>query len=111
MIASAAADLLDRRKGGIWPCSISFARVRCAPRCDGSSRREFLLIGTLGMVGLTLADMLRLQSVSAGSTSSKPKSVILERNPSRQGQEPPCGNRDLPGCLLRGRAEQAEPSA
>jgi uncharacterized protein (DUF1501 family) len=47
------------------------------PKCDGSTRREFLRIGTLGMFGLTLADMLRLQSVSAASTTSKPKSVIL----------------------------------
>ncbi len=45
-------------------------------RCDGSSRREFLRIGTLGMSGLTLANMLQF-AAAAGSSQAKPKSVIL----------------------------------
>lgn len=46
--------------------------------CDGGSRREFLRVGTLGMCGLTLADMLRAQSaLGASGLASKPKPVIL----------------------------------
>jgi hypothetical protein len=33
--------------------------------CDGSSRRDFLKVGTLGLGGLTLADALRLQAAQA----------------------------------------------
>ena len=38
--------------------------------CDGVSRRDFLQIGAFG-AGLTLADMLRLQSVSAANYNKK----------------------------------------
>ncbi len=43
--------------------------------CSGVNRREFLRVGALGMAGLTLADLLRHEA-TAGSTSSRPKSVI-----------------------------------
>lgn len=49
-------------------------------KCDGSSRREFLQIGTLGTCGLTLADVLRtdaLQAKAGTTRSAKRKSVIL----------------------------------
>lgn len=42
--------------------------------CDGIQRREFLQLGTLGLGGLTLAEILRRESL--GETASRPKSVI-----------------------------------
>jgi len=39
--------------------------------CDGVSRRDFLQIGAFG-AGLTLADMLRMQSAGAATTSKQP---------------------------------------
>jgi uncharacterized protein (DUF1501 family) len=48
-------------------------------KCDGTSRRDFLTVGSLGLFGgLSLADLLRLRA--AGSTAARPKkntSVIL----------------------------------
>jgi hypothetical protein len=44
-------------------------------RCDGVSRRDFLRIGSLGIGGLTLADLLRARAASAGI--SRQTSVIL----------------------------------
>jgi hypothetical protein len=47
--------------------------------CDGISRRNFLKIGAFG-AGLTLADVLRLQSSAstpAGQTTARPKSAIM----------------------------------
>jgi len=38
--------------------------------CDGFSRREFLRVGGLGMMGLSLADILRLEAM--GSTPADP---------------------------------------
>src|SRR5262249_10287657 len=43
--------------------------------CDGLTRRHFLQVGTLGLAGLSLADMLRLRAQGAARTS--PKSVIM----------------------------------
>ncbi|HMP58798.1 MAG TPA: DUF1501 domain-containing protein [Gemmatales bacterium] len=50
--------------------------VRTNP-CNGSSRRDFLKVGALGVAGLTLPDLLRLraQSQAAGATH-RPKSVV-----------------------------------
>lgn len=39
--------------------------------CDGVSRREFLRAGTLGVAGLTLADLLRLQEAGAGPQAAR----------------------------------------
>lgn len=47
------------------------------PLCDGVSRRDFLQVGTLGLTGLTLADMLRLRACGAQSASASNKSVIM----------------------------------
>lgn len=44
-------------------------------QCDGLSRREFLRVGGIGLAGLSLADMLRLQSQGA-SNGQRPKSII-----------------------------------
>ena len=44
--------------------------------CDGLSRRNFLKAGALGLGGLGLADLLRLQA-EAGMSPNIPKSVIL----------------------------------
>lgn len=46
--------------------------------CDGISRRSFLAAGTLGFVGLTLSDLLRLEkALAVPNRRSKPRSVIL----------------------------------
>jgi hypothetical protein len=45
--------------------------------CDGHSRRDFLRIGTLGVGGLTLADLLRLQAKGAVSPRTTNKAAIL----------------------------------
>src|SRR5688572_11517806 len=44
--------------------------------CDGISRRDFLKVGSLGVGGLTLADMLRLNAHGQESRGV-PKSVIM----------------------------------
>jgi hypothetical protein len=43
--------------------------------CDQINRRDFLRVGALGLGGLTLADVLRLQGRAASGT--KPRSVIM----------------------------------
>ena len=43
-------------------------------RCDGASRRDFLHLGVLSSLGLSLADLLRLQ---AAPPAARPKSCIL----------------------------------
>jgi hypothetical protein len=48
-------------------------------RCDGMSRRSLLKVGSLGLLGMTLADSLRARALAAsGATSSaSDRSVIL----------------------------------
>src|SRR4051812_29603842 len=48
-------------------------------RCDGVSRRSFLKIGSLGVSGLTLADLLRTRASAraAGHEVPSNRSVIL----------------------------------
>ena len=45
--------------------------------CDGHSRREFLRIGTLGIGGLTLADLLRLEARGAVAPRATNKAAIM----------------------------------
>lgn len=46
--------------------------------CDGTSRRDFVQAGFLGICGLSLVDVLRLEASQAGtSAGTNPKSVIL----------------------------------
>jgi hypothetical protein len=47
------------------------------PFRDGVSRRDLLKIGTLGLSGLTLADLLRLKAQGAISAAGKSKAVIM----------------------------------
>jgi uncharacterized protein (DUF1501 family) len=48
------------------------------PKCDGSSRREFLQVGALALGGLTLPDLLRARAQTAASgRTARSKSVIL----------------------------------
>ena len=51
---------------------------RLTKNCEGLSRRSFLQIGTLGIGGLTLADLLRL-SAEAGTGNSllKDRSIVM----------------------------------
>ncbi len=47
-------------------------------KCDGSSRRDFLKVGSLGLFGLTLADVLRARAAAAeASKPVKNTSVVL----------------------------------
>ena len=45
--------------------------------CDGVTRRSFLKVGALGVCGLTLADVLRLQAQAAPHARSQDKAVIM----------------------------------
>ena len=45
--------------------------------CAGISRRDFFRVGALGVGGLTLADLLRLQAQGAAKNKSSPKSIIM----------------------------------
>ncbi len=49
------------------------------PRCDGVSRRDFLRVGTLGALGLSLPQLLQAESraSSKGRGSARARSVIL----------------------------------
>ena len=51
--------------------------ARRRPLCNGMSRRDLLQVGTLGLGGLGLADLLRLQAEAAPKAHRRPKSVIL----------------------------------
>jgi hypothetical protein len=46
------------------------------PAANNASRRDFLKVGALGLGGLSLADVLRLQA-TAGTAQRRPKSVIM----------------------------------
>ncbi len=67
--------------------------------CDGVSRRDFFRVGGLGLAGITLADLLRLESL-AGKSSSRAQSVILlwmQGGPSHidtLDPKPDCASRD-----------------
>ena len=45
--------------------------------CDGISRRDFLQVGTLGAIGLTMAKYAALQSMGAVAKGSDEKSAIM----------------------------------
>ncbi len=54
----------------------------CQQSCDGITRRSFFQIGALGIGGLTLADLLRLEAHAAGSVSKKSIiNIILSGGP------------------------------
>lgn len=45
--------------------------------CDGMQRRSFLRAGVLGLTGMTLADLLRVQADTSPSSITSKRSVIL----------------------------------
>src|SRR6516225_2582494 len=45
--------------------------------CDGLSRRSFLKAGALGVGGLTLADLLRVQARAGTASTSRGKAIIM----------------------------------
>lgn len=45
--------------------------------CEGNTRRDFLKIGTAGVMGLGLADLLRLQAQAAPDRKATAKNVIM----------------------------------
>jgi len=49
-------------------------RIRC---CDGLPRRSFVKIGTLGLGGLTLADMLRHRAAAGAAAQQTRKSSVI----------------------------------
>src|SRR5687768_9860996 len=54
---------------------------RRSTNCNGQSRRDFLRVGGLGMLGLSLADVLRLETFAkqSGGSGKQPraKSIVL----------------------------------
>src|SRR5262252_3099829 len=50
--------------------------------CDGFSRREFFKVGALGLGGLTLADLFRLQGKAASGSAKSVIMVYLPGGPS-----------------------------
>jgi hypothetical protein len=46
-------------------------------RCDGVSRRDFLRLGALGGLSLTLPNLLRMQAQAGGKRKARAKSVLL----------------------------------
>src|SRR5436190_475336 len=48
-----------------------------AARCDGVSRRDFLRIGALGALGLSLPGLFRAEALGAVRRKARAKSVIL----------------------------------
>ena len=49
--------------------------------CDGISRRNFLKVGTLGVGGLTLADILRLRAQAAATAGAAERALALSAPP------------------------------
>lgn len=45
--------------------------------CDGVTRRDFLKVGSMGVLGLTLPELLQLQAQAATAKPGKAKAVIL----------------------------------
>src|SRR5439155_9791422 len=56
---------------------LTISAARGSRWCDGVSRREFLKVGTLGLGGLSLADLLRLKAQGAVDPQASPKAVIF----------------------------------
>lgn len=58
---------------------LDFLRTRSVGRkCNGTTRREFLRVGTLGSLGLTLPQLLEFQTAQAAAGSPvRKKSIIL----------------------------------
>ncbi len=54
-----------------------FLGRRGEPHCDGLSRRDFLRVGSLAAVGLSLPTLLRAQSASGQRNRARARSVIL----------------------------------
>jgi len=56
---------------------LSFFGSKQDKMCDGISRRGFLKVGTLGIGGLTLADLFRQQARGGQNMPARTKSVIM----------------------------------
>ena len=54
--------------------TIEGERITC---CDGLPRRSFVQLGTLGLGGLTLADMLRIRAKAAADQVSQRKTSVI----------------------------------
>jgi uncharacterized protein (DUF1501 family) len=47
------------------------------PKCDGSTRRQFLQVGALGLGGLTLAQLLRARAAASEAGQSVPNTSVV----------------------------------
>jgi len=56
---------------------LSLSLPRGQRTCDGSTRRDILHIGAVGLGGLTLPDLLRASAASASARTARAKSAIL----------------------------------
>src|SRR5436309_7610450 len=54
---------------------IFFGRQKA--RCDGVTRRDFLRVGAIAGLGLTLPRLLETQARASGGTAARARSVIL----------------------------------
>src|SRR5262249_20082288 len=70
--SSPLSSLLLRKEPGMLSIFGKSSRL-----CDGTSRRDFLALGTLGMGGLTLANLLRLKAQGANDIQKSSKAVIM----------------------------------
>src|SRR5262245_14709202 len=56
---------------------LTFWGAQQHPFCDRLSRRDFLTVGSLGLTGITLADLLRLKAQGAVHARGSHKAVIM----------------------------------
>jgi uncharacterized protein (DUF1501 family) len=52
-------------------------RARCWRDCEGFHRRDFLKIGTAGLLGLSLPELLRLEALGAGTGAGRRKAEAV----------------------------------
>ncbi len=56
---------------------LTISTGRSSRTCDGLSRRSFLRVGTLGLAGMSLLDLLALKSRAEGTSILRDKSVVF----------------------------------
>lgn len=56
---------------------LNFQGVRNSATCDGLRRRDFLTVGSLGTVGLTLPDLLRTRAAAADAGNSTSDTSVV----------------------------------
>src|ERR1051326_8659186 len=65
-----------RRQGG--PTMLDFLDTRPGKaKCDGTTRRQFLQIGALGLGGLTLPQLLQARAAAAEAGATVPNTSVI----------------------------------